>query len=319
MPKRQSTNPLSPDSIPLLVTKSKLKEKMNATGSTANAAANSAASSIENSEKKPENLKGNFKKWLFMRLIGIKKHDLHSTVQLSSNEVSNIDFKNENESITEKPVGLSPNGDQLVESDKHSEEEEDNDDDDQEEDEYDDDEDSNSKSEQDDGSDNNEDEEHDQSNLNEQLKADSFSCIKAANVSGSIASIQSQFDCNNCYKLREELANTKLKFEGLMTTQHEWEAGKMHRRLGILEDELENKENELLKVKYDMEILGEKLIDEIEKRAEITAANDSVQGEIEELTQSLFVRFFLSTFILQIEYFAASSAAFFFNYNDFMY
>jgi 3'-phosphoadenosine 5'-phosphosulfate sulfotransferase (PAPS reductase)/FAD synthetase len=31
------------------------------------------------------------------------------------------------------------------------------------------------------------------------------------------------------------------------------------------------------------------LIEEIEKRAEITAANESVQGELEELTQTLFV------------------------------
>lgn len=104
----------------------------------------------------------------------------------------------------------------------------------------------------------------------------------------SLASIQTSNDCSVCSSLREELANTKLKFEGLMTMQHEWEAGKMHRRLTLMQDELEEKESDLTKMRLDMEILGQKLIDEIEKRAEITAANESVQGELEELTQTLF-------------------------------
>lgn len=56
-----------------------------------------------------------------------------------------------------------------------------------------------------------------------------------------------------------------------------------------MEDELEARDNELEKMRTDMEILGQKLIDEIEKRADLAAAQDSVQGELEELTQTLFV------------------------------
>ena len=59
--------------------------------------------------------------------------------------------------------------------------------------------------------------------------------------------------------------------------------------VGQLEDELEARDNELEKMRTDMEILGQKLIDEIEKRADLAAAQDSVQGELEELTQTLFV------------------------------
>ena len=59
--------------------------------------------------------------------------------------------------------------------------------------------------------------------------------------------------------------------------------------VGPLEDELEARDNELEKMRTDMEILGQKLIDEIEKRADLAAAQDSVQGELEELTQTLFV------------------------------
>lgn len=58
-----------------------------------------------------------------------------------------------------------------------------------------------------------------------------------------------------------------------------------------MEEELEAKDNELEKMRTDMEILGQKLIDEIEKRADLAAAQESVQGELEELTQTLFVSF----------------------------
>ena len=114
---------------------------------------------------------------------------------------------------------------------------------------------------------------------------------------GSFASLQSSnalkvstnLSCANCKTLQDQLAMTRLKFEGLMTMQHEWEAGKMHRKLALLQEEVDGKEEELDKMRLDMEILGQKLIDEIEKRAEIQHANESVNHELEELTQSLFV------------------------------
>eukprot|EP00842_Homolaphlyctis_polyrhiza_P005546 jgi/Hompol1/5993/HPOL_000158-RA len=66
------------------------------------------------------------------------------------------------------------------------------------------------------------------------------------------------------------------------------EMAKLREKAEKLEDILDHKQYELTQVKRDLEMLGDKLIDEIEKRAEIQHSRDAVQDELEELTKSLF-------------------------------
>lgn len=92
----------------------------------------------------------------------------------------------------------------------------------------------------------------------------------------------------------EELGTAKVKLEMVLGNQEETAKAKLKKdlatkkRLISLQDELEASEDELAKVKLDMEIMGQKLIDEIEKRAEIQHASENVNSELEELTQTLF-------------------------------
>jgi GDP/GTP exchange factor Sec2p len=87
--------------------------------------------------------------------------------------------------------------------------------------------------------------------------------------------------------LTQELGVAKAKVEKLLNSQ-ERNDHKLAKKMQSLKEELDLKSDELLKTKLDMEILGQKLIDEIEKRAEIQHGSENVNAEIEELTQSLF-------------------------------
>ncbi|KAL2919913.1 RAB3A interacting protein [Polyrhizophydium stewartii] len=66
------------------------------------------------------------------------------------------------------------------------------------------------------------------------------------------------------------------------------EMAKLRQKAEKLEEVLDHKQYELTQVKRDLETLGEKLIDEIEKRAELQHSKETVQDELEELTKSLF-------------------------------
>ena len=68
----------------------------------------------------------------------------------------------------------------------------------------------------------------------------------------------------------------------------DYELQQLTQKLQKMEEILEFKQVELGEVKRDLETLGEKLIDEIEKRAELQHSKDTVQDELEELTKSLF-------------------------------
>ena len=63
---------------------------------------------------------------------------------------------------------------------------------------------------------------------------------------------------------------------------------------------------EIENMKRDLASMSEKLVDEIDKRAELQAAKDSLQEELEELTKSLFeeansmVHFHYLTLIIDI-------------------
>lgn len=56
----------------------------------------------------------------------------------------------------------------------------------------------------------------------------------------------------------------------------------------LLEQELAAKKIELTNTQRDMQIMGEKLVDEIEKRAELQHSTETVQDELETLTKTLF-------------------------------
>jgi hypothetical protein len=88
--------------------------------------------------------------------------------------------------------------------------------------------------------------------------------------------------------ISQGLANSKKKLELFMAKQFQGDTGKLRKRIFDLEEVLEVKQDEINKMRDDMEILGQKLIDETEKRAEIQHANENVTTELEELTQSLF-------------------------------
>jgi hypothetical protein len=55
-----------------------------------------------------------------------------------------------------------------------------------------------------------------------------------------------------------------------------------------LNSELSTSKRDLANTQKDMQIMGEKLIDEIEKRAELQHSHETVSEELEQLTRSLF-------------------------------
>ncbi|KAJ3323534.1 RAB3A interacting protein [Blyttiomyces sp. JEL0837] len=55
-----------------------------------------------------------------------------------------------------------------------------------------------------------------------------------------------------------------------------------------MEDLVDAKTEEIARLQRDLQTLGEKVVDEIEKRAELQASKDGLQDELEELTKSLF-------------------------------
>lgn len=55
-----------------------------------------------------------------------------------------------------------------------------------------------------------------------------------------------------------------------------------------LSQEIQRKEAEIQVMRTDLDTIGEKLVDELERRAELQHSKDAVQEELEELTRSLF-------------------------------
>jgi hypothetical protein len=89
--------------------------------------------------------------------------------------------------------------------------------------------------------------------------------------------------------IAQELANTRQKLDVVLRREDELsDSKKVRKKISTMEEELESKNDEIAKMKHDMEILGQKLLDEMEKRDELQQAKDSTQAELEELTQSLF-------------------------------
>ncbi|KAJ3189746.1 rab guanine nucleotide exchange factor S2 [Gaertneriomyces sp. JEL0708] len=66
------------------------------------------------------------------------------------------------------------------------------------------------------------------------------------------------------------------------------EMSQLRTRVHDLEDAVASKDKELASVKVDLDRMGQKLIDEVEVRAELQHSKDALQEELEELTKSLF-------------------------------
>ncbi|KAI9032278.1 hypothetical protein DFJ74DRAFT_653902 [Hyaloraphidium curvatum] len=64
--------------------------------------------------------------------------------------------------------------------------------------------------------------------------------------------------------------------------------GALRKRAEDLERLLADKQSELLATQRDLQIMGEKLVDEIERRAELQHSKEAVQDELEQLTSQLF-------------------------------
>jgi hypothetical protein len=64
--------------------------------------------------------------------------------------------------------------------------------------------------------------------------------------------------------------------------------GLVQSKLSKAESALEEKMDELSHLKHDLEVLGEKLTDALEQRAELIHSKEAVNDEIEDLTRNLF-------------------------------
>ena len=87
-----------------------------------------------------------------------------------------------------------------------------------------------------------------------------------------------------------ELTNVKQKLEAQINNEKELgaELAKSRKKIDSMSLELQKKNDELALVKNDMEILGQKLLDEMELRQEIQNNKEHISQELENLTQSLF-------------------------------
>ncbi|KAJ3277114.1 rab guanine nucleotide exchange factor S2 [Terramyces sp. JEL0728] len=132
-------------------------------------------------------------------------------------------------------------------------------------------------------------------NLKEQDK--NCECRKVINKSdprkcqicqGHFASIVKAFQDRNYYTKELEQARAQLELARKVQDKSMEEVGKLRAKIASLEDDIDSKNDEILKLKKEMEIMGEKLLEEISTRKELQTSKDAVQDELEELTKSLF-------------------------------
>jgi hypothetical protein len=80
----------------------------------------------------------------------------------------------------------------------------------------------------------------------------------------------------------------KLDVLTLKTEQAEGLTETLRTETDRLSKEIQRKEAEISIMRKDLDTIGEKLVDELERRAELQHSKDAVQEELEELTRSLF-------------------------------
>jgi hypothetical protein len=90
--------------------------------------------------------------------------------------------------------------------------------------------------------------------------------------------------------LKAELnkALDKVDIANIKNDHAQMEVRDYEKKFEVLNLEVELKEKEIETVKRDLDTIGEKLVDELERRGELQHAKDALQEELEELTRSLF-------------------------------
>ncbi|KAJ3080478.1 hypothetical protein HK102_003019 [Quaeritorhiza haematococci] len=91
-------------------------------------------------------------------------------------------------------------------------------------------------------------------------------------------------------RLHTELERTRQKALtlGAQNNENTQELNRLRTKCERLSDEIQAKQDELIATQRDLQTMGEKLVDEIEKRAEMQHSKEVVQDELDELTKSLF-------------------------------
>ncbi|KAI8811717.1 hypothetical protein BJ742DRAFT_662248, partial [Cladochytrium replicatum] len=91
-------------------------------------------------------------------------------------------------------------------------------------------------------------------------------------------------------KLLSDLEKSRQKLLSSSKREDEttFEMSRLRGRVDELEEEVSRRRRELENTQRDLQSMGEKLVDEIERRAELQASKEAVQDELEELTKSLF-------------------------------
>jgi hypothetical protein len=95
---------------------------------------------------------------------------------------------------------------------------------------------------------------------------------------------------NEISGLKSELvkATDRIDIANIKADHAQMEASDYQKKLQVLSQEVALKEKEIETVKRDLDTIGEKLVDELERRGELQHAKDALQEELEELTRSLF-------------------------------
>ncbi|KAI8815179.1 hypothetical protein BJ742DRAFT_848077 [Cladochytrium replicatum] len=91
-------------------------------------------------------------------------------------------------------------------------------------------------------------------------------------------------------KLLSDLEKSRQKLMSSSKREDEtiFEMSRLRGRVDELEEEVARRRRELENTQRDLQSMGEKLVDEIERRAELQASKEAVQDELEDLTKSLF-------------------------------
>ncbi|CAG8459877.1 8938_t:CDS:1 [Acaulospora morrowiae] len=85
-----------------------------------------------------------------------------------------------------------------------------------------------------------------------------------------------------------EVANSRIKEEFDKVERQNDEIEHLRKRIEELEDQIDAKSDEFAALQKDMAYLNEKYVNEIDKVAELQHSKDMVEGELEELSRSLF-------------------------------
>ncbi|KAJ3408536.1 Guanine nucleotide exchange factor (GEF) which may activate RAB8A and RAB8B [Chytridiales sp. JEL 0842] len=91
-------------------------------------------------------------------------------------------------------------------------------------------------------------------------------------------------------QILSNLAEMRRKFDEILQKEvlAAQETTRMNSRVEELEELMDSRAEELIRLQRDLQAMGEKVVDEIEKRAELQVSKDALQQELDELTKSLF-------------------------------